>query len=114
MTSSKIPLFFLIAALFWPANYAWADPSIDDTLKKFDQDGKNTPIQVRGDSVEYFHEEQKAVGVGHVSIDYEDVALKADKITVFMATKIAVAEGHVTLVQKGRSEERRVGKECRS
>lgn len=59
------------------------------------------PIQVHGDSVEYFHEEQKVTGAGHVSIDYEDAKLTADKITVYMATKQAVAEGHVTLTQKG-------------
>ena len=62
---------------------------------------KVTPIQVRGDAVEYFHEDQKAVGTGHVSIDYEDVKLTADKITVYMATKNAIAEGHVKLVQTG-------------
>src|SRR3989338_10502477 len=62
---------------------------------------KNVPIQVHGDSVEYFHEEQKVTGTGHVSIDYEDVKLTADKMTVYMATKQAVAEGHVTLTQKG-------------
>ncbi len=63
--------------------------------------GETVPIQVKGDSVEYFHEEQKAVGTGHVSVDYEGSRLTADKITVYMATKQAVAEGHVTLIQKG-------------
>jgi LPS-assembly protein len=61
----------------------------------------DTPIQVKGDSVEYFHQEQKAVGTGNVRIDYDDVQLSADKITVYTATKDAIAEGHVKLVQKG-------------
>ncbi len=60
-----------------------------------------TPIQVHGDAVEYFHTEQKVEGIGHVLIDYENVKLSADKITVYTATKVAVAEGNVTLVQKG-------------
>jgi LPS-assembly protein len=59
------------------------------------------PIEVKGDSVEYFHEEQKAVGTGNVSIDYEGVKLSADKVTVHMASKVATAEGHVKLVQEG-------------
>lgn len=62
---------------------------------------KTVPIQIHGDAVEYFHEDQKAVGTGHVKIDYEGVLLEADKITVFMATKKALAEGNVVLTQKG-------------
>ncbi len=61
----------------------------------------DSPIQVHGDAVEYFHEEQKVVGTGRVLIDYEGTKLQADKITVFTATQVAVAEGHVTLTQKG-------------
>lgn len=59
------------------------------------------PIEVRGDTVEYFHEEGKVVGVGHVSIDYEDVRLTADKITAYLNIKQAVAEGNVVLNQPG-------------
>ncbi len=88
--------FFLIGFLFY------TNPVLaDSALTKFKSDTKNNPVQVHGDSVEYFHEEQKAVGTGHVSIDYEDVRLTADKITVYMASKVAVAEGHVTLTQNG-------------
>ena len=65
------------------------------------QDPKAVPIQVKGDSVDYFQEGQKAVGTGHVTIDYEATHLEADKITVYMETKMATAEGHVKLVQKG-------------
>ncbi len=59
------------------------------------------PIQVKGDNVEYFHEEEKAIGTGNVSIDYEGSRLTADKITVFMKQKTALAEGNVTLTQEG-------------
>ncbi len=59
------------------------------------------PIQIKGDAVEYFQTERKAVGTGHVTIDYEGARLSADKITVYMDTKIAVAEGHVKLEQEG-------------
>lgn len=65
------------------------------------EDASQPPVQVKGDSVEYFHEQQKVVGVGHVKIDTEDTHLEADKITVFMATNVAVAEGNVVLTQKG-------------
>src|SRR5438552_1418599 len=61
----------------------------------------SAPIQIHGDAVDYFNEEQKAVGTGHVTIDYEGTRLEADKITVFMASKKALAEGHVVLTQKG-------------
>lgn len=58
-------------------------------------------VQIHGDKVEYFHEEGKAVGTGHVKIDYEGTQLSADKITVYTETKKALAEGHVTLTQEG-------------
>jgi len=77
--------FFVITSLFLRTPTAFSD----------------SPIQVHGDAVEYFHEEQKVIGTGHVSVDYEGTKLTADKITVFTATQAAVAEGHVTLTQKG-------------
>jgi len=58
-------------------------------------------VQIHGDKVEYFNEEGKAVGTGHVVIDYEGAKLEADKITVFTETRKAFAEGHVTLTQEG-------------
>ncbi len=66
-----------------------------------DSGGDGNPIQVHGDTVEYFHEEQKAVGTGNVRVDYGGATLSADKMTVYMATKTAVAEGNVTLTQEG-------------
>lgn len=58
-------------------------------------------VQINGDKVEYFHAEGKAVGTGHVKIDYEGTQLVADKITVYTETKKAFAEGRVTLTQEG-------------
>ncbi|MBI4432168.1 MAG: LPS-assembly protein LptD [Candidatus Omnitrophica bacterium] len=57
------------------------------------------PVQVHGDTVEYFEKEQKVVGTGNVSIDHQGSRLTADKITLYMATKTAVAEGNVVLRQ---------------
>ncbi len=61
----------------------------------------SSPIQIKGDTVEYFQEEKKTIGTGHVVIDHDGSKLEADKITVYMDTKKAVAEGNVTLTQKG-------------
>jgi len=55
------------------------------------------PIEVNGDEVEYFPKEKKVVGVGNISIDYGDVKLTCDKITVFTETKDTDAEGNVVL-----------------
>ena len=62
---------------------------------------KGKPVNIKGDAVEYFQDGQKAVGTGHVTIDYEGTHLEADKITVYMEKKLATAEGHVVLAQKG-------------
>jgi len=55
------------------------------------------PIEVNGDQVEYFPKEKKIVGKGNVSIDYKDIILTCDKITVYTETKDADAEGNVVL-----------------
>ena len=87
----KLRFFLLLFFLFYPT-LAAAAPSVNDSSK---------PVQIRGDVVEYFQDQQKAVGTGHVVIDQDGARLEADKITVFMATKRALAEGNVTLTQKG-------------
>ena len=81
------PLFLILLTLLAAA------PAFADAEKK--------PIQVQGDSVEYFHERQTVVGTGNVVIDYEGTRLAADKVTVHMTTKEATAEGNVILTQKG-------------
>ena len=90
------------AALFLAPAFFFLSCGLSEAAKKNEAKAASTDsIKVHGDSVEYFHEQQKVIGTGHVRIDYEDTALTADKITVYMATKVAVAEGHVVLKQKG-------------
>ncbi len=87
--------FLSFLTLFIPAILAHAkdqEKAIADTT---------TPIQIHGDVVEYFQEENKTIGTGHVVIDYDGAKLEADKITVYMGMKKAVAEGNVTLTQGG-------------
>lgn len=55
------------------------------------------PIEVNGDHVEYFPKEKKITGVGNVSIDYGNIKLTCDKITVYTETKNVYAEGNVLL-----------------
>ncbi len=59
------------------------------------------PIVVNGDNVEYFHEKKMVTGAGNVSIQYKDVLLTCDKITVYLDTREAIAEGNVKVTQKG-------------
>ncbi|MDP6685925.1 MAG: LptA/OstA family protein, partial [Candidatus Omnitrophota bacterium] len=58
------------------------------------------PIEVNGDQVEYFPKEKKVVGVGNISVDYQDTILTCDKISVNTETKDAEAEGNVVLKSK--------------
>ena len=59
------------------------------------------PIIVNGDNVEYFQNEQKVVGSGNVEVNHGGVRLSCDKMTVYLDTKIANAEGNVRLFQDG-------------
>ena len=61
---------------------------------------QKAPIVVNGDNVEYFHEEKKVIGTGNISIDYEDVKLTCKKVTVYLDTREAIAEGDVKITQK--------------
>lgn len=85
----KFRFWLAFSFLFLSAPILYAEPS----------SGK--PVQIRGDAVEYFSEEKKAVGTGHVVIDYEGIQLEADKVTVWTETRHAIAEGHVKLTQQG-------------
>jgi lipopolysaccharide assembly outer membrane protein LptD (OstA) len=57
------------------------------------------PIVVNGDSVEYFQDKKKVVGTGNISIDYNTVKLTCDKVTVYLDTREAIAEGNVKVTQ---------------
>ena len=59
------------------------------------------PIIVNGDNVEYFQEKKMVVGTGNVSIKYKDIFLTCNKITVYLDTREAIAEGNVRVTQKG-------------
>lgn len=59
------------------------------------------PIEVNGDQVEFFPNEQKVVGKGNVTVDYESIKLTCDKIIVYTETKDVEAEGHVVLETAG-------------
>jgi lipopolysaccharide export system protein LptA len=94
---SRSNFLLLIVLAFIQA--AFAAPAFADAEASAPQQG--AAIQVHGDSVEYFHETEKVVGTGNVSIDYEGAKLTADKITVNLKDKVAVAEGNVVLTQNG-------------
>ncbi len=93
--------FLFVASFFLSLglshNSLWAEEAVPSQTSG----SAKGPVQIHGDTVEYFHETNRAVGTGHVKIDYENTQLEADKITVFTDTKKALAEGHVTLTQKG-------------
>ncbi len=93
MKSRSILLFLIVFVL----PMAWVTQGLADEKSP----AQGGAIQVHGDAVEYFNETQKVVGTGNVSIDYEGALLTADKITVNLAAKVALAEGHVVLTQKG-------------
>ncbi len=61
---------------------------------------QKAPIIVNGDKVEYFHEQKKVIGTGNISIDYEDVKLTCERVTVYLDTREAIAEGNVKITQK--------------
>jgi LPS-assembly protein len=58
------------------------------------------PVVVNGDKVEYLQEQKKVVGSGNVSIEYKGVTLTCRKVTVFIDTREALAEGNVKVKQK--------------
>lgn len=91
--SRKISVFFIVLWVSW-ASLAFCKTSYAENSPK------GSPIQIHGELVEYFQNENKAVGTGNVVIDYEGDKLEADKITVYTDKKLALAEGHVVLTQE--------------
>lgn len=82
----KIVLFFL-SLIFIAANAIALAEEI------------NQPIVCNGDEIEYFEKEKKVVGRGNVVITYKDATLTCDKVTIWVDTKDAKAEGNVRIVQ---------------
>ncbi|MCX6357086.1 MAG: hypothetical protein NT045_04280 [Candidatus Aureabacteria bacterium] len=63
--------------------------------------GESLPIQADADSVEFDREQNIITGTGNAVVKYKDAKLTADKITVYMDTNDAYAEGNVSLFQQG-------------
>lgn len=102
MKYRKFVLVLILAIIFSqiPTLQAHGQAGLFKTTKKSDQ-----PVVVKGDKVEYFHDQKKVVGRGNVSITYGDVELKCDRITVYTDTKEAICEGNVRISQPGASME---------
>jgi LPS-assembly protein len=62
---------------------------------------KELPIVADADSVEFDREQNVIIGKGNAVIKYKDTKLTADKITVYMDTGDAYAEGAVNLFREG-------------
>lgn len=77
----------------------WVCCAVVPSASATEAPASSQPVKVLGETVEYFHEQQKVIGTGNVSIDYEGTLLTADKITVYTQTGQAIAEGNVTLKQ---------------
>lgn len=61
------------------------------------EEAGKSPIVVNGDQVEFLPNEQKVVGSGNITIDYEDIHLTCNKIVVYNDTKDVDAGGDVVL-----------------
>ena len=72
---------------------------VSNAHRVYSEEKSSEAIVVNGDVVEYFPEEKKVTGKGHISIDYKGSVVTADAITVYLDTKDAVAEGEVVLTR---------------
>jgi LPS-assembly protein len=57
------------------------------------------PIEVTGDAVEFLQQQNKVIGSGNIRIQYEDVLLTCDEVTVWLDTQEVLAKGDVVIVQ---------------
>ncbi len=60
---------------------------------------RNQPVAFTADSVEYQQNNQLVIATGHVEAWQNGHVLRADEITFNRATGIAIARGHVTLIE---------------
>ena len=65
-------------------------------------DGKDLPIEVNADNVEYIKEKEVVKGEGNVVINFKGVMLSADEMTVNLKTKDVYADGNVRFYQAER------------
>ena len=100
----KYMRFFLIVAIILSPLVGFQTHAFEEDL--FDKiKGAEQPVVVKGDKVEYFHEQKKVKGEGNISITYGDVKLTCDKIVIYTDTKEAICEGNVKIAQPGASFE---------
>ena len=57
------------------------------------------PVEVKGDQVEYFDTDKKVVGTGNVVVTYKDIKMTCGKVTAFLESKDAIAEGEVIVTR---------------
>lgn len=81
------------------ASLAFAEESNPAPVQQQPASSKE-PITVNGDIVEYFHEKKLVTGTGNISINYRDVVLTCDRVTVLLDTHEAIAEGNVRVRQQ--------------
>jgi len=57
------------------------------------------PVEVNGDQVQYFESEKKVVGEGNVVVTYKDVKMTCKKVTAYLDSKEATAEGDAVVTR---------------
>ena len=97
----RVACFFLTssifsASFFLPSSLAKSKEAIE-TASSRDATKSTVPVEVVADSLEYKREQKKITATGNVVVTYKNLKLQADRAEVFTGTKIANAEGHVTV-----------------
>ncbi|MCM8782587.1 MAG: hypothetical protein NC828_06030 [Candidatus Omnitrophica bacterium] len=90
---SLLILLLIIYILLWPVDYKrW-------NMSWGAEDISNIPVEVNGDQVQYFEAEKKVIGEGNVVVTYKDVKMTCKKVTAFLESKDAIAEGDVLITR---------------
>jgi len=96
----KIKLTYLVILATCAAFQAYCQqvPELipKDSMKDFK---KKAPVIVNGDKVEYIQDKNIIVASGNIRVNYDDVVLTCEKITVHTDTKLGICEGQVKIVQ---------------
>lgn len=95
--ANSLPIIITCLLVFSNPDLAVAAKSLNEITPQAPKE----PIVVNGDNVEYFQEKKMVTGTGNVSIKYKDIELTCEKITVYLDTREAIAEGNVKVTQKG-------------
>lgn len=62
-------------------------------------EAEDLPVEVVADSLQYAKEEKKIIAQGNVLVIYKGMKLQADQAEVYTDTKVAHAQGHVTVFE---------------